>query len=211
MARRLGVISLCSSIFLFCNLAIANPLLLLQHQWANINYDVNDSQKEQRFIALISNAEALVAASDHSPESMTWLAITQSSAAKAIGGLGALDYAKAAKANLEKAIKADESVLGGTALTILAALYHNVPGWPVAFGSDKKSARLFKQALALYPNSMDANFFYAEYLFDDGEYEEAARHLKLAKFAPEKQNRPIADKGRRAEIEKLEAKVANKL
>jgi len=198
----------------YANLTFADnssTLLNIQQQWASINYEANSSEKEKAFIALIVDAEAFVASSNNSAEALTWLAITQSSAAKAKGGLGALDFAKAARANLEKAIEADEQVLEGTALTVLAALYHNVPGWPVAFGSDKKAARLFEKALALYPNSMDTHYFYAEYLFDDGEYEEAARHLTLAKSAPEKQNRPIADKGRRAEIESLEAKVASKL
>ena len=214
MRGKRGLISVCISLMVYANLTFADnssTLLNIQQQWASINYEANSSEKEKAFIALIVDAEAFVASSNNSAEALTWLAITQSSAAKAKGGLGALDFAKAARANLEKAIEADEQVLEGTALTVLAALYHNVPGWPVAFGSDKKAARLFEKALALYPNSMDTHYFYAEYLFDDGEYEEAARHLTLAKSAPEKQNRPIADKGRRAEIEILEAKVTNKL
>lgn len=214
MRGKRGLISVCISLMVYANLTFADnssTLLNIQQQWASINYEANNSEKEKAFIALIVDAEAFVASSNNSAEALTWLAITQSSAAKAKGGLDALDFAKAARANLEKAIEADEQVLEGTALTVLAALYHNVPGWPVAFGSDKKAARLFEKALALYPNSMDTHYFYAEYLFDDGEYEEAARHLTLAKSAPEKQNRPIADKGRRAEIESLEAKVASKL
>lgn len=209
-----GLIAVFISLMVYANLTFADnsrTLLNIQQQWASINYDVDSSEKEKAFLALIADAEAFVASSSNNAEALTWLAITQSSAAKAKGGLGALDFAKAARANLEKALQQDEQVLEGTALIVLAALYHNVPGWPVAFGSDKKAARLFKKALALYPNSMDAHYFYAEYLFDDGEYEEAARHLTLAKSAPEKPNRPIADKGRRAEIENLEAKVVGKL
>lgn len=214
MRSKRGLIAVFISLMVYANPTFADnnhTLLGIQQQWASINYHADSSEKEKAFIALIADAEALVASSNNSAEALTWLAITQSSAAKAKGGLGALDFAKAARANLEKAIEANEQVLEGTALTVLAALYHNVPGWPVAFGSDKKAARLFEKALALYPNSMDAHYFYAEYLFDDGEYEEAARHLTLAKSAPEKPNRPIADKGRRAEIEILEAKVADKL
>ncbi|MDO6565644.1 hypothetical protein Q4561_01105 [Alteromonas sp. 1_MG-2023] len=214
MLSKRGLFAICISLLAYTNLTFAdsdNTLLAIQQQWAAVNYHYESKDQEEAFIKLIEEAEAFAAVSNNSAEALTWLAITQSSAAKAKGGLGALDFAKAARANLEKAIDADESVLEGTALTVLAALYHNVPGWPVAFGSDKKAAGLFKKALTLFPNSMDTHYFYAEYLFDDGEYEEAAKHLKLAKDAPEKLNRPIADKGRRAEIEKLEAKVASKL
>ena len=54
---------------------------------------------------------------------------------------------------------------------------------------------------------MDQTFFYAEFLFDDGEYEEAQGFLIRAQNAPEKTNRPLADKKRREEIAILQAKL----
>lgn len=187
-----------------------SPLLSLQHQWAKVNYELKGEIQLNGFSALIAQAEKLVADTQGSAESLTWLAISQSSTASAKGGLGALDFAESAKENLERAIEKDEAVLEGTALTVLAALYHKVPGWPVSFGSDKKAEKLFKRALEVNPKGMDQNFFYAEYLFDEEEYEEAKKHLTLAEQSAGKANRPLADKMRREEIASLRQKLNDK-
>ena len=187
-----------------------SPLLSLQHKWATINYELEDEEQLTSFLQLIEQAKDLVRQSSNSAESLTWLAISQSSTASAKGGLGALDFAESAKENLERAIEKEETVLDGTALTVLAALYHKVPGWPVSFGSDKKAEKLFKRALEINPHGMDQNFFYAEYLFDEGEYKEAQAFLTRAQNAPEKANRPLADKKRREEIAALQARLDTK-
>lgn len=191
--------------------ASADELLKLQQQWATVNYQLEGDAQLNAFSELIEQATKLVEQSENSAESLTWLAITQSSTASAKGGLGALDLAKSAKENLERAIEKEESVLDGTALTVLAALYHKVPGWPVSFGSDKKAEKLFKRALEINPQGMDQNFFYAEYLFDEGEYKEAQTFLTRANNAPEKANRPLADKKRREEIAALQEKLDTKV
>jgi hypothetical protein len=190
---------------------VTSPLLQLQHQWAHVNYNLEGDAQHDAFISLIEDAKQLAEKAQNSASSLTWLAISQSSAASAKGGLGALDYAKNAKDNLERAIEKDASVLDGTALTVLAALYHKVPGWPVSFGSDTEAEALFKRALKVNPNGMDQNFFYAEYLFDENEFQEALKHLALAESAPAKQNRPLADKKRREEIAALKEKIGAKL
>lgn len=190
--------------------ASPDELLKLQQQWATVNYQLEGDAQLSAFSELIEQATKLVEQSENSAESLTWLAISQSSTASAKGGLGALDFAESAKENLERAIEKEESVLDGTALTVLAALYHKVPGWPVSFGSDKKAKKLFKRALEINPQGMDQNFFYAEYLFDEGEYEKAQTFLSRAQNAPEKANRPLADKKRREEIAALQAKLDTK-
>lgn len=190
--------------------ASPDELLKLQQQWATVNYQLEGDAQLSAFSELIEQATKLVEQSENSAESLTWLAISQSSTASVKGGLGALDFAESAKENLERAIEKEESVLDGTALTVLAALYHKVPGWPVSFGSDKKAEKLFKRALEISPHGMDQNFFYAEYLFDEGEYKEAQAFLTRAQNAPEKANRPLADKKRREEIAALQSKLDKK-
>ena len=200
-----------TSITLFSPVSASSVEFLdLQHQWAKVNYQLEGDAQLTAFNLLIEQAQAFVNQSESSAESLTWLAISQSSTASAKGGLGALDFAESAKENLESALEKNEAVLDGTALTVLAALYHKVPRWPVSFGSDKKAQKLFKRALEINPKGMDQNFFYAEYLFDEGEYSEAQTHLTLAKNAPEKANRPLADKKRREEIAALQEKLNKK-
>ncbi len=185
-------------------LAQSPTLLDVQHTWAAINYQTDDTDQQlTQFESLIENARELVSASPNDAAALTWLGISQASAARAKGGLGALDYAEDAKENFEKAIAIDPAVLDGAALFSLGALYHKVPGWPVSFGDDDEAETLFKQALKVSPEGMDANFFYAEFLLDEGEYSRAHDHLNKAQQAPPRAERPLADKGRRQAIDAL--------
>jgi len=70
---------------------------------------------------------------------------------------------------------------------------------------------MLQRALELNPNGIDPNYFYGEFLYEEGEYAQALQHLdKAAKAAP-RAGRELADKGRRAEIAALTAKVKAKL
>jgi hypothetical protein len=54
---------------------------------------------------------------------------------------------------------------------------------------------------------MDPNYFYGDFMLQEGEYGEAASAFERALAAPPRENRPIADAGRRGEIEAALAKV----
>ena len=86
-----------------------------------------------------------------------------------------------------------------------------MPGWPISFGSDSKAEKLFLQALELNPAGIDPNYFYAEYLYDEGEYEDALSYLEQASHAPARPARPLADKGRHQAIAALKQKIADEL
>ncbi len=187
-----------------------SELTLLQQQWAHINYELDDKEKEHAFVALIDKAKGFVKASPDNAELLIWQGIIQSSTAGAKGGLGALDYAKAARKSFEHAMRIDENALSGSAMTSLGVLYHKLPGWPISFGSDKKAEKLLKHALEINPKGIDPNYFYAEFLYDNGEYDQALLYAHKARQAPSRPERPIADLGRRQEIALLEAKIAQK-
>lgn len=189
---------------------IQSPLSMLQHEWAHINYEVEDKQKEKAFAALIEKAKFYVSEDPNNPELIIWQGIIQSSTAGAKGGLGALDYAKAARKSFEHAMRLDENALAGSAMTSLGVLYHKLPGWPISFGNDKKAEKLLRRALEINPNGIDPNYFYAEFLYDNGEYAQARVYANKAKQAPARAERPLADLGRRQEISRLEAKLAQK-
>ena len=61
------------------------------------------------------------------------------------------------------------------------------------------------------PDAIDPNYFYGEFLIDQGEYAKAITVLEHALVAPHCPNRPIADKGRRAEIRQSIATANKKL
>lgn len=186
-------------------------LLDLQQRWAQVNYLSLEETKEQSFTELLKLAREFSQNEPQNDERLIWLGIVQSSTANVIGGLSALPLVKEAKANLELVIERNPQALSGRAYNNLAILYHKVPGWPIAFGSDKKAAKLFKYSMTLDPLSIDSNYFYAEFLFDEGEYQEAKMHLLTAQQAPARAGREIADKGRQDEIKALLLKVEKKL
>lgn len=187
-------------------------LLAIQHEWAEINYsELEGDDKVDALLALADKAESLVKQAPEGAEGYIWLGIVQSTTAGAKGGLGALKYAKAAKKSFEKALRLDETALQGSAMTSLGVLYHKVPGWPIGFGSDKKAEMLLTKSLSLNSDGIAPNFFYAEYLFDEREYDKALKYLAKAQAAAPRPDRPLADKGRRKEVEQLKQKVLAKM
>ena len=81
----------------------------------------------------------------------------------------------------------------------------------MGFGSDKKARKLLTKALELNPQGIDPNYFYAEFLTEERDYKAAMRYLQIAKQAPARPERPLADSGRQQEIATLERKLAKKL
>jgi len=186
-------------------------LLKIQQQWANINYSLQDDEQQQEFKLLIKKAKQFSLTYPNRAESWIWYGISQSSYAGAKGGLGALSLAKDAKKALETALKIDDAALAGSAYTSLGTLYHKVPGWPIGFGDDQQAKILLQKALKINPNGIDPNYFYGEFLYDEGDYKQAKQALLLAQKAPRRDHRPLADEARQIEVSQLLMKVDKKI
>jgi len=176
------------------------PVAELQRTWAEVNYRMQGDAQVEAFEKLAARADELVAGHPGSAELLIWNGIIKSSFAGARGGLGALGLAKAARSSLEAAMSVDDRALDGSAYTSLGTLYYKVPGWPMGFGSDKKAVQLLRKALEINPDGIDSNYFYADYLLQKKEYEEAERYLLKAQQAAPRPDRPVADEGRQQEI-----------
>jgi tetratricopeptide (TPR) repeat protein len=170
------------------------------HRWAKIVYHTPDAGKEAAFLPLIAHSQQVSQSFLGRAEPLIWQAIILSSAAKAEGGLGALSKVKQARDYLLAAEKIDPAALNGSIYNSLGSLYAKVPGWPIGFGDKKKAKGYFEKALAINPNGIDPNYFYADMLADQGEYAQAADHLKRALAAPARPGREDADAGRRQEV-----------
>jgi Tfp pilus assembly protein PilF len=105
----------------------------------------------------------------------------------------------------------DSTVLDGSVITSLGALYYQVPGWPLAFGDKKKARSYLEKAVAMSENGLDANYFYGDFLIDRKLYLEAIPVLENALAAPVLEGRPIADQGRREAVQILLDYAKNKV
>ncbi|MDT8427232.1 MAG: hypothetical protein RQ757_00530 [Pseudomonadales bacterium] len=185
-------------------------ILALQTRWAEVNYQTEGKEQIAQFEALISEAEKVTAENPRSAEAWIWSGIIKSTYAGARGGIGALSAAKGARADLEKAIGLNPEAMNGSAYATLGVLYLNVPGWPLAFGDEDKGVELIEKALALAPNDIDNNYFYAEYLLSEKKFDRAERHLMQALAAAPRPGRALADTGRREEIQAMLEQVKAK-
>jgi tetratricopeptide (TPR) repeat protein len=210
--RRL-ILLMITSVFAFTLSATesSSELLMIQNTWAKTNYQLQDDEQIEQFEALLVSIDEQINLHPEQAEFWVWKGIIQSSFAGAKGGLGALSLAKKARKSLQKALALDDAALQGSAYTSLGTLYHKVPGWPLGFGDDDEAKLLLEKALKLNPEGIDPNYFYGEYLYDDKDYKGAMKHLETALNAPQRVERPLADSGRRTEIEILLAQVKKRM
>ena len=108
-------------------------------------------------------------------------------------------------------IDLDAHALGGSALTSLGALYYKVPGFPLGFGDHDKARAYLETAMTMDPDGLDANYFYGDFLMEQGEYARARQVLSHGLAAPSTPERPVWDAGRRNEIRALLAKADEEL
>lgn len=182
----------------------------IQQRWAVVRYNLPEAQRAGAFEALAVQSAALVRQHPGSAEPLIWDGIVNSSWAGATGGLGALGKVKAARASLEKALAMDPKALQGSAYTSLGALYDQVPGWPLSFGDQAKAESMLRQALAINPDGIDSNYFWADHLYRQNRYDEARAALQKALQAPPRPGRELADQGRRGEIDALLKAIKDK-
>jgi tetratricopeptide (TPR) repeat protein len=192
--------------------SMAAALGHIEHQWARIVFQVTNSDEQDREMrALCDTAAKLVARYPGRAEPLIWDGIVTSSEAQYAGTFSALGYAKDARALFQQAGGIDYRAVDGAVPTSLGALYYLVPGFPFGFGDDSVARQYLQQGVQISPNGLDANFFYGDFLFRQGEYSKAAAALRHALAAPRDPQRPIWDAGRRGQIRTLLAKVEQKL
>ena len=189
---------------------MATNILAIEHQWEHIHYQLPEEKQEAAFPQLEADADALIAHHPQRAEPLVWKAIILSTHAGVKGGLGALSMVRRARDLLEQAEKIDPDTLNGSVYTTLGSLYYQVPGWPLGYGDDKKAESFLKKALQINPNGIDPNYFYGDFLYRKGHYAEALAALEKALHAPDRPDRPLADAGRRKEIQTVIDKIKNK-
>jgi tetratricopeptide (TPR) repeat protein len=179
----------------------------LRSEWAHVRYEQPAATQLQSMAQLKTQADAAIAAAPEDAELLIWDGIITSSLAGLKGGLGALSLAREARTKLERAEKQRPGALNGSALTSLGALYYQVPGWPIGFGDKDKARRLLEASLKMDPDGMDCNYFYADFLFGEGDMAGARRAVEHGLAAAARPGREVADQGRRAELRSLLTRI----
>jgi tetratricopeptide (TPR) repeat protein len=185
-------------------------LAAIQQEWAVANYETQDEARDKAFAALVEHAAAFREQHPQHAEALAWEGIVLSTYAGEVGAMSAMKYAKAARTALQGAEKLDATALAGGVYASLGALYSKVPGGFIGFGDDKVAAQYFQKALAVDPDNIDNNYFYGEFLLDQGDYGHARTVLEHALAAPPVTDRPVFDAGRRGEIRALLAIAQSK-
>lgn len=184
----------------------------LSHDWERIKFQVdNRDEQEMQMAALAERAADMARKYRQAPDTMIWIGIItseQASMANENGSpLKALGFAKRARDVLENAEKVDPETMDAGAPTTLGVLYDRVPGFPIAFGDKSKARYYLQEAIAKAPNSLDANYFYGTFLYEQGEYPQAMTIFKHALTLPILTARPIWDRFCRQNIRVLVANM----
>lgn len=192
-----------------------NAIADVAHRWAKASYDTPEAERDAAFGNVIASAQQLSQSFPGKAEPLIWEAIALASAAKVEGGFGALHKVKEARDLLFAAEAVDPTAINGAIYSTLGSLYGKVPGWPIGFGDKKKAQVYLEKAIAIDPNGIDSNYFYADFLAEDAEYAKSAEYLKRAMAAPARAGRSDADAGRRKQVldllETLKQKHADQL
>jgi tetratricopeptide (TPR) repeat protein len=173
----------------------------LQKEWAIANYQLDDDAQLNAFEVLKEDALQFTTQHPEDADGWVWSGIIKSTYAGAKGGLGALRLAKSARKDLEKAIEIDGTAMNGSAYSTMGTLYFSVPGWPLGFGSDKKAEQMLRKGLELHPDGIDSNYFFAQFMRDQDDLDEARTYYLKARTAAPRPDRPLADQGRQQDID----------
>lgn len=175
----------------------------LREQWERITTQAPEGERRQALGALAERAEALVGQHPEAAELLTWQGIILASEARERSGLGALSRARSARDALERAIELDPQGLNGSAYVTLGALYDRAPGRPVGFGNEETAEAMFQRALAIRPQGIDVNLYYAEFLAEAGRQDEAREHARRASDGEARDERQASDEALRAQARAL--------
>jgi tetratricopeptide (TPR) repeat protein len=169
--------------------------------WAHIAYEMNGSSHQTVALdQLARQASVLVQRYPNQAEPLLWQGIVVSEQANRANIFHKLGLATRARDIIARAYALNPRVANGGAAMSLGVLYYKVPGSPIGFGDKDRARRLLREALALDPNGLDANYFYGDFLLSQGDKVGALSYLQRALRAPHDASRPVWDAGRRREV-----------
>ena len=176
---------------------MAEGIAAEQHAWAKGRYSLPEDKREDYFAQLQTRAHDFALRFPNQAAPLIWEGIITATHAEYQGIFSARGTAREARDLLLKAIAIDPNALDGAGLLTLGALYFKVPRFG-SFGDDDKAREYLQRALKVDPDNVDANYFYGEFLLEQGDKSGALMYLTKAVHAAPRPGRRDADEGRHA-------------
>jgi tetratricopeptide (TPR) repeat protein len=178
---------------------VSTQARILQARWSEIFYEKPKTLHSELYKELLVEVKKLEQHYPNSAEPLIVEAIVLCTMSGASIGIDSIGMLEDAKTLLERAIDINPPALEGAAYITLGNLYRRLPGWPILYGNPELARQYFLTALHLYPEAIDSNYFYGDYLLSKGDYAEAAKFLEKAMRAPIRPSLIISDKKVRGE------------
>lgn len=201
---------LCSAILMLAMTAPASATTLeptvdqllqnLQDEWSDIFYRQPADIQAEKFEKLLPKVHELVERYPDLAEPLVLEAQVLCTYAGAEVGFGSLRKLKRAKELLLKSIAINPTALEAGAYVTLGNLYYRLPGWPISYGNDDLARQYLETALKLFPDELDTNYFYGDFLMGQGEFRQAIAYLEKADKAEVRQQNRLGDLKLKAEV-----------
>lgn len=156
----------------------------IEYRWEQLNSSNDKVEKLSRYPELEKQAIQLVQIFPNRAEPLILQACIILTQAELQGPFKALSSVKKARDLLMQAIAINPYANKGSAVVTMGVLYYKVPGWPIAFGDNKKAEKFLLRALKINPQGIDSNYFYADYLISQSKLGLAAKYLHKAASVP---------------------------
>lgn len=173
----------------------------LQSEWATVFYEAPKNQHVQKYKDLLVRVRTLKRQNPDRAEPLIVEAIILCTYSAAALGLDTLDMLEQARTLLQKSIDMDPPALDGAAWVTLGNLYRRLPGWPILYGDKQLARQYFESGVKLFPDGIDTNYFYGDFLIGEGDVERARSYLEKARHAPIRPSLKVSDQKLQKETE----------
>ncbi len=180
----------------------------IEGSWADTREIEATPERKNIFLQLVSDITDVVVEFPSQAEPLILKSAILLTMAEDASSFVALGLVNEAKDLLQKAIGINPEASKGSALVTLGVLYYKVPSWPIAFGDNDEAETYLLKALEVDPEGIGSNYYYGEFLLEQGKEEQAVSFLNKALGAEVDSNDNKA-KIRMMEQEKARAALAN--
>ena len=171
-------------LLLFARSALADTMQdrvsQIEESWADTTAVEPTPERKNVFLQLAEDISDVVTAFPGQAEPLILKSAILLTMAEDASSFVALGLVKQAKNLLSLAIDINPEAREGSALVTMGVLYYKVPGWPIAFGDNNEAEAYLLKALEVNPNGVTSNYFYAEFLIEQGKDELALNYLNKA-------------------------------